>query len=195
MKTLSRFQLNREDYIRPEYVPLPSPCDGVAVYGTPEGVTPVYGVAFTGKAARPSWHLRFRRPEDRDARIAELAAIVARAQEQKERRAQERRNYRHSLQVGDVLHASWGYEQTNCDFYEVVALAGATQVDIRPIASRTVADGGTGNGMSSFETACRGQYTGPALRKRVAFPGEVVLTSYSHAYPWDGRPCYCSWYG
>ena len=85
MKTLSRFQLNREDYIRPEYVPLPSPCDGVAVYGTPEGVTPVYAIAFTGKAARPSWHLRFRKAEDRDARIAELAAIVTRAQEEARR--------------------------------------------------------------------------------------------------------------
>ena len=37
-------------------------------------------------------------------------------------------NFAHGYKVGDVLYASWGYEQTNLDFFQVVA---ATEHSIR----------------------------------------------------------------
>lgn len=37
----------------------------------------------------------------------------------------------HSLKVGDILSASWGYEQTNVDFYQVIALKGKTMVTVK----------------------------------------------------------------
>ena len=40
----------------------------------------------------------------------------------------------HSLRVGDILEASWGYEQTNINFYQVVALKGRTMVSVRECA-------------------------------------------------------------
>jgi len=40
------------------------------------------------------------------------------------------------LKVGDVLEASWGYDQTNVDFFQVVALRGKTQCVIREICGR-----------------------------------------------------------
>lgn len=41
----------------------------------------------------------------------------------------------HSLIVGDVLEPSWGYEQTNVDFYQVTRATPKT-VLLRPISAR-----------------------------------------------------------
>ena len=41
----------------------------------------------------------------------------------------------YGVKVGDVFYDSWGYEQTNIDFYQVVALRGKTQIVLRPIHS------------------------------------------------------------
>ena len=42
----------------------------------------------------------------------------------------------HPIKVGDVLYSSWGYEQTNIDFYQVIRLRGKKQIVVRPIASK-----------------------------------------------------------
>lgn len=45
----------------------------------------------------------------------------------------ERTNYL-GVKVGDIFHFSWGYEQTNANYFQVVALRGTKQVVIREIA-------------------------------------------------------------
>lgn len=40
-------------------------------------------------------------------------------------------------EVGDVFVSSWGYDQTNVDFYQVIERNGKTGVTIRPIGART----------------------------------------------------------
>lgn len=41
-----------------------------------------------------------------------------------------------TVAVGDVFVSSWGYEQTNVNFYQVVALHGKTMVTIREIMAQ-----------------------------------------------------------
>lgn len=53
----------------------------------------------------------------------------------------------HSLRVGDILAASWGYEQTNINLYQVVALKGRTMVSVRECALE-VAQSDAVSGMS-----------------------------------------------
>lgn len=38
------------------------------------------------------------------------------------------------VQIGDVFYDSWGWEQTNIDFYQVVALRGKTQIVLKAVA-------------------------------------------------------------
>lgn len=45
----------------------------------------------------------------------------------------EQKNYL-GIKVGDIFHYSWGYEQTNANYFQVVALKGTKQVVIREIA-------------------------------------------------------------
>lgn len=46
---------------------------------------------------------------------------------------QEQQNYL-GVKIGDIFHYSWGYEQTNANYFQVVALKGTKQVIIREIA-------------------------------------------------------------
>ena len=37
------------------------------------------------------------------------------------------------IKVGDLFHASWGYDQTNNDFFQVIALVGESSVRVREV--------------------------------------------------------------
>lgn len=40
---------------------------------------------------------------------------------------------KYGVKVGDLFYASWGYEQTNVDFFQVVALVGGSSVRVREV--------------------------------------------------------------
>ena len=85
-----------------------------------------------------------------------------------------------------ISRASWGYDQTNIDSYEVVSRTTKT-VQLRPIAQRLV--GATGD-MSEYVEPIPGQYTGGAFRRKIhpEFGDAVQIDSVAIAKPWDGRP-------
>ena len=45
---------------------------------------------------------------------------------------------KYGVKVGDVFYESWGYGQTNIDFWQVVRLRGTTQIVLRAIKSEVV---------------------------------------------------------
>ena len=77
----------------------------------------------------------------------------------------------HGLPVGTVLVSSWGYDQTNIDFYEVTK-ATAKTVMIRPIS--LAKENGESWGTYTAKPK-RGEFTGDAFRCKVQDP---------HAQPW-----------
>lgn len=52
--------------------------------------------------------------------------------EKKPAKAAEKVN-KYGVKVGDIFEASWGYDQTNVDFFQVVALVGETSVRVREV--------------------------------------------------------------
>lgn len=48
------------------------------------------------------------------------------------------------IKVGDIFHASWGYDQTNNDFFQVVALVGECSVRVRQVAPVCINSEATG---------------------------------------------------
>ncbi len=93
--------------------------------------------------------------------------------------------------VGDVLVTSWGYDQTNVDFYLVTAVSGSA-VTIVQIGARRI--GGTT--YSDHMVAAPERVIGKPMRKRVqkGYRGKysVKIESYAIAYPWDGEPCHAT---
>jgi len=120
--------------------------------------------------------------------------------------------------VGDILVCSWGWEQTNVDYYKVVRRTKASAW-IVPIGQRMVP--GSEGFMSesvlpdpdkvlgheyeevseSGASRCANCYRkprehGPQIHRVRHYNGEAVLTmtSYSSAFPWNGKPDYASHY-
>lgn len=54
----------------------------------------------------------------------------------------------HGVKVGDLFYTSWGYEQTNVNFFQVIGLCGAQSVRVREVQPRVADERGVG-GMSA----------------------------------------------
>ena len=51
---------------------------------------------------------------------------------------------KYGVKVGDLFYASWGYEQTNVDFFQVIALVGECSVRVREVYPQMVEERPTG---------------------------------------------------
>lgn len=68
-----------------------------------------------------------------------------REEEPKEKKQKAEKKNVFGVKIGDIFSASWGYEQTNNDFFQVIALVGEKSVRVRevnpPIISRDPVSG------------------------------------------------------
>lgn len=86
----------------------------------------------------------------------------------------------HPLKLGDVLVCSWGCEQTNVNFYEVVKVAGKATVEIRELAQERICDGD----MSGKCTPLVGEYASAnSTRHRVDQVGNLKIDGYRYVSP------------
>lgn len=155
---------------------------GAVVLSERSGVLVAMG--FRAKSIKPNFHFRYESAEQRQARCESWIASESQNEAEKAARRKER-SAPTTLKVGDVLVASWGYEQTNVDFYEVVAVRGSV-VEIREIDQERQATGDmTGTCMPK-----RGEYVGGVIRKRPN-AANAIKVSCATAVPWDG--CRKSW--
>lgn len=88
-----------------------------------------------------------------------------------------------ALQVGSILVASWGYDQTNVDFYQVLAVKNKT-VSIAKIAATAT----TTSGHGGTKLPLKDNFTGPQMSKRIRGNDAVLIESYIAANPWNGKP-------
>ena len=172
---------------------VPAGCDEITRPGLP-GVVYVdrarlCAQAYRGRAVRPTWNYLFRTSAQMEQEIERFFAGLAAHEEAKRKRAEERRAYVPALKPGDVLHTHWGYEQTNVEFFEVVAVKGK-RVTVREIA-RLVEETGY---MCGIARPVRGDYVGEPIT-RTARPGDVIrIDDVRYAWPLDGDGVRCSWY-
>lgn len=154
-----------------------------------------YAIGYWGKRRKPEFHYNCRRPGagERYARewVAEMdrraAAHAARLSERKAARDA----YRHDYQPGDVLNTSWGYEQTNVEFYEVVAVTekSVTLREVKQAIERT-------GDMQGRTRPRRGQYCGEPFTRRVLDGGGVWIDRQHvrYAHRWKGTALHFSEY-
>lgn len=96
----------------------------------------------------------------------------------------------HPLQIGSILYSSWGYEQTNVDFYEVINLIGKCTVELRELVQTKIHH----NGFSGKTKPIKGAFIGDPLRRRVNVRGYVKINECQNARTWDGMEMYFSSY-
>ena len=178
-----RLTMTRDFYIPKHEGTRPIDCSGTdaAVYFY-ELAGRFYAIGFHGKAAKPDFHYRYATPEKRDQSVVTyLEGRKLTLQDKAARREDAKKP--HGLKVGDILDSTWGYDQTNVDFYEVTRVISDRAVEIRPIAQACLES----NGPQDKVMPVPGRYTGDAMMKRPAAGGYIRLTSYSSASKWSGN--------
>lgn len=94
------------------------------------------------------------------------------------------------VQIGDIFHSTWGYDQANHNFYEVTKIIGSRMVEIREIGT-IQEDGGCWGHYRCIPQS--GKFIGEPMRKRVQAPWHpdgapsIRLASYSIATRWGKR--------
>jgi hypothetical protein len=149
--------------------------------------------AWRGKSQRPYAFFQFHSIEQRSTwmaqqRSAEDSRIKAK-EERKKAKAEGLEAMRERLQVGSILYTSWGYDQTNVEFFEVVERKPASVV-VREIEGELEERGF----MSGRTRPKPGKYIGEPLRKLITDTG-ITFESYRSAWPTDPEKWHgCSWY-
>ncbi len=86
-------------------------------------------LGFSGKRHKPDFNYSFKTEDHRIEYVAKyflgLKANMARKNDYKESRKANAKSFLNSLKPGAILYASWGYEQTNIDFYKVLEVKGS----------------------------------------------------------------------
>lgn len=146
----------------------------------------IYGSAsfcalgYAGKAERSSFNFRFKSKEKRDGYVRDWLQAQDRYAAEKAARLAAKKAQGRVLAVGDVLRASWGYEQTNIDYYQVVELVGAKSVKVRPIAGDSSVEDEQHFNDRGKVVPVPDSFIGEAFVKRDD-QGSISLNSYSSA--------------
>lgn len=100
------------------------------------------GLCFVGRAVNPTWHYRFKNAEQRNEEVVRTFKNVADRAERKAKIKADRiaASSNHGVKVGDIFRSSWGYDQTNIDYYQVIAVSGKTAT-VCAIGSLSESDG------------------------------------------------------
>lgn len=158
-------------------------------------------IVWHGNKKKPALYQAYRTEEDMNQSLDSWYQYKLKtAQEIAERKSKEKamRSKPLGINVGDIFYHSWGYEQTNIDFYEVIRIVGK-RVVFRKLLQETTETGfmcgptvplpGTDGGkiMTKSPRWCWSNYTNDAYLD--------VSMEYGFMGPWDGKPKECSWYG
>jgi hypothetical protein len=90
-----------------------------------------------------------------------------------------------NVNVGDIFVCSWGYDQTNIDYYKVLEVKNKSVVIAGIGQNRTY----TGH-MQGECSPVPNAVSNKRITKRIIACGDSVslkMTSYSWAYPWSGK--------
>lgn len=120
---------------------------------------------------------------------------------------------KYGVKVGDIFRSTWGYEQTNVDFFQVIELVGACSVRVREVNLPIIEDKATGWASAhrvyavcrdilpaaDFSVHIKDQDKGDLKRLTPTYNGESVrfkMASYADAYlvQTDTVKTYESWY-
>ena len=150
---------------------------------------------FSGKRKKADYRFRF---NDTTARIKQIEyhfKNVQAAEKSRKDHAAARTSFNHTLTVGAILYASWGYDQTNIDFYQVVEVVGKKSVKLRGISGKSIRQAAGADYVVASKDSFKDRDTfledgNPPTLKRVKQGNTISLSSYANAYPWDGKEKY-----
>lgn len=155
--------------------------DAVAYLYTSKNGKPAAAV-FYGKSNKPVSRYYYSNEHARELAVTRSFEGRRTTNKWKEERKTERAKP-HTLKVGDILGGSWGYDQTNIDFFEVVATTAKT------VTVRELRQSRNENGWCRGTCVpLAGQYTNREPSTHRASAGNMITSPiHGHASMWDGK--------
>lgn len=169
---MRRFHHTREFFVPSSYHEVLRDDDlGVELHSDATGLILL---GFSGKRQKPDFHVRFGTVDRVEEYSGDWLSGLKRKALDKQMEREARKAAPNPLKAGDVLRASWGYEQTNIDYYEVIDVIGKRTVLIQEIASLKESSGD----MTGTCVPRPGHYVGEAMRKIVDPSGAVKVQGF-----------------
>lgn len=163
---------------------------GVVAYLWSTGQGKPGATIFSGKRAKPNSNFYYRDYARLDAALALAVESAARAVAFRQERAAKRKNFVHDCKVGDIYRTSWGYDQTNIEYFEVVEVKGKFAT-LRELAQKRVETGW----LQGSCVPLPGEYLKPRYEgddaglpiKRLIQEGYIKIDNVRHAWPEKGK--------
>lgn len=143
-------------------------------------------VGYIGKSGKPALNYTYGTKERRMTSVLQFlagaeASHVAKLERVAAKRAELAKP--HGLVVGDVMVCTWGYDQTNVDYFEVTRLVGKRSVEIRKIACMSEET----EFMQGVSVPAKGNYIDAPMVKRVDERNAVRIYSFASAYKLEAQ--------
>lgn len=165
---------------------------------TPLGGERWFAVAYAGNAGKSSFHYSYK---NADRVEHDIRNFFTNLKDHKDRVAKYRADQLkpHTFKVGDIITNSWGYDQTNVDWYRISKIS-EHYVWLQPVSGHTKETGFMcGNSMPHIDTSSNDpaqwglqDLKKPAEKHRAS--GEYVSMKYGSGKKWNGEKVYESWY-
>ena len=161
-------------------------------------------IGYRGKSKKSTFHYKWKSLEQMERIIKKWISDVEKQEQRKEEERKQRieanKNFdaRNFLKEGDIICNSWGYEQTNIDFYKVVEITRCT-IKIIEIGQYIYKDL-TSMSADVMPEPDKIKINGEKWTLKVKAHGSsfsICSPSRSSSFYfklWDGRPQYKSWY-
>lgn len=152
------------------------------------------GLVLHGQVKKPQY-IWGRSPSDVERFVDREIKKRKKVIERKQERQKEQKEFEHGYEVGDFIYSSWGYDQTNVNFYQVVGLT-PRGVKIREVAKKVVKE----SGAQEYVVPVPNKFIDSAMTKRVSpgyggGAGRVKIDSVQSGSKWDGNPKYQTAFG
>lgn len=152
---------------------------------------------FYGKTKRPAEYFKFRTEEQKNEYLEKTWERLEKLQADQARYKAEQKAKKEaalqSLKVGDIYVATWGYDQTNVNFYKVTKVNGAN-IGLVELLQTSVEIGEGYSSMSDHRMPREDAPVGEMMTRRISAGGYIKIDSVVWAKKWEGKPVYCSWY-
>lgn len=192
-----------ERYFPSHYVSMvEKPEFGIQVYSDSKTLC---AIGYSGKSLKPNFHIKYRTLESMTESINvwvnKIIEFAERKISEKQKRAELQKNLvaADHYKIGDILYNSWGWEQTNIEFYQVTEVL-KKKIRVARISKYLTDEkiGGYDSGkvMPNKDTFLEDE-KGYLLSLKCSLNGDVHISapeSYYSFHKWEGKSVYCSWY-
>jgi hypothetical protein len=165
-------------------------------YGKENGFPYLY--IFRPRATKPFVKFYFRTLDKLATYAGDVITEIKKEHERKEAQKLKSKEFNVSnvLTPGDFLYESWGWEQTNVYFYQVIKIKSRTQIVVKQV--RCISSDPISHGMADHVDPDKDNFIGDEMVINVRHAGTsdgfTAKAGRQYLYKYDGVSKYRSWY-